>query len=688
MNSELAIAISAAEPATVPAGGAQAGRGSVLSRLLVVTVVAVCVVHLAGALVIAGIAAKTAERQFEEHVTTILESRAKLMAMPLWKMQYENLSSILAELADDPAIVSATVIDDTGAVVARTGQPDAARWGRVRAAPIVYRDGNIKSAAGRFEMTVSRASITRAYWLALKQTLFIALLATAAIALGLWFATQRYIGRPLDLISAAIDRSRLDGKRYRVEWESDDEFGALAQAFNAMQHAAEPSEHALRTANQRLDFLAMHDELTGLPNRRSFEDRLTIAANAMGEQPALAVHFIDLDDFKAINDTLGHAAGDALLRHVATSLRAVVHEDNFAARFGGDEFVVLQTGVASEADARHFAERLLGAIGRPLALQGNTLQANASIGVAMLDDAQSNVAKLLSFADIALYEAKRNSRGTISFLTSAGHDAHSRRRELERDIRAMTGWKEFVLYFQPQVDMQTGHPVGLEALVRWDHPSLGLLGPMEFLPLIEGLGLSCELGAHVVREACRAARHLRELGLGELRVAINLAPAQLIDRHLTQLFVQQIATMQLPAGSLEVEMTEGALIRDPVNTRKVLSGLRRLGVSVALDDFGTGYSSLAYLRRFPIDRIKLDRSFVRELPETRETAAIVRAIRDLATALGVELIAEGTEREVEAEFLLSENIRIAQGYLYCKPRSLDDICAWLAERPRSASEAA
>ena len=686
MNS--AIESSSTNPAADPGGNLRAGRGTVLSRLLVVTVVAVCVVHLVGALVVAGLAAQSAERQFEDHVSTVMESRAKLMATPLWKMQYENLGSILAELAGDPAILSAKVVDDTGTVVARTGKVDAATWGGVRSAQIVYHDGNIMSVAGRFEMTVSRASINVAYWLALKQALLIAALATGAIAMGLWFATQRYIGRPLSLISAAIDRSRLDGKRYRVEWQSEDEFGALAHAFNAMQHAADRSEYALRAANQRLDFLAMHDELTGLPNRRSFEDRLTVAANANLPKPAtLAVHFIDLDDFKAINDTLGHAAGDALLRHVAACLRAVVRGDNFAARFGGDEFVVLQAGVAGEEDARHFAESLLAAIGHPLALQDHTLQANASIGVAVLDDAQSNVEKLLSFADIALYEAKRSSRGTISFLTSARHDAHSRRRELERDIRAMTGWSEFVLFFQPQVDMESGCPVGLEALVRWQHPMHGLLGPMEFLPLIEGMGLSSEFGAHIVREGCRAARLLQDRGHHDLRVAVNLAPAQLIDRYLTQLFVQQISTLQLPAGSLEAEITEGALIRDPANAKKVLSGLRRLGVSVALDDFGTGYSSLAYLRRFPIDRIKLDRSFVRELPETRETAAIVRAIRDLAGALGVELIAEGIEREAEAHFLLAENVRIAQGYLYCKPRPLDDICAWLVEQ-RLASQAA
>ena len=689
MNSNPAITLVPTLRPPEAVAGARAKRSSVLFRLLLVAVVAVCFVHLVSALVIAGIAAQSAERQFEDHVSTILKSRAELMAAPLWKLQYENLNSILGELADDPAVVSAAVIDDTGSVVARIGEASGISADRVSSAPIVYQDGNIRSRAGRIEMQVSRAPINRAYWLGLKQALLIAALATGAIMAGLWFATQRYIGRPLSLISAAIERSRLDGKRYRVDWSSEDEFGALAHAFNAMQHSAERGEIALRAANQRLDFLAMHDELTGLPNRRSFEDRLTIAVNAMSaDSTTLAVHFIDLDDFKAVNDTLGHAAGDALLRHVASRLRDTVDRDNFVARFGGDEFVVLQTGVDCAAAAREFAEGLLAALAVPCMLAGSPVQAGASIGVAVMEGAQSSVAQLLSYADIALYEAKRKSRGTISFLTSAGHDEHSRRRELERDIRAMNRWQEFTLFFQPQIDLETGRPVGLEALVRWNHPAHGLLGPMEFLPLVDGMGLSAELGAHVVRQACQAARLLHDRGQSGVRVAVNLAPAQIADRQLTQLFVQQIASLQLPSHALEVEITEGTLIRDPANATRVLSGLRQLGVTVALDDFGTGYSSLAYLRRFPIDRIKLYRSFVRELPETRQTVAIVRAIRDLSAALGVELLAEGIEREAEAAFLFGEKIRIGQGYLYCKPRPLDEICDWLEKHAKAGTQAA
>jgi diguanylate cyclase (GGDEF)-like protein len=661
---------------------------SVLFRLLLVAVAAVFTVHLAGALVIAGIESRSAERELEEHISTVLNSRARLMATPLWKMQYENLTVMLRELVRDPAIVSGSVYDDTGAVVSTAGPAERHDAPLTRVEPIIYRDGNIDAPAGRLEVTISRTPIVEAFWLSLKQALLIAFLATAAITVGIWIATQRYIGKPLTLIATAIERSRLDGKRHRVEWDGDDEFGAVARAFNAMQDAAEQNENALHIANRRLDFLALHDELTGLPNRRSFEERLRVSADAVTpETGTLAVHFIDLDDFKAVNDTLGHDAGDRLLRHVSQKLRASVGDADFVARFGGDEFVVLQTGVTDEASARRFAERLMDAIGQPFTLRNSTIRADASIGVALLDGDQSDVVRLLSLADIALYEAKREDRGAISFLTNVGRDEHNKRRRLEAEIKVAVEKRQFCLFFQPQVGLDTGKTVGLEALVRWQHPVEGLIGPAEFLPLIDELGLASQLGMHIINEACAAARRLRDRGHADIRVAVNLAGAQIVDRNLVQLFKDKMAELDLPASALEVEITEVALIRDPHNAKNILSGLRQLGIAVALDDFGTGYSSLAYLRHFPIDRIKLDRSFVHELPDFEETAAIVRAICELSKALGVELIAEGVENETEAGFLRAEGIRIAQGYLYCKPAPLDEICGWLARRSAAAKAA-
>ena len=245
----------------------------------------------------------------------------------------------------------------------------------------------------------------------------------------------------------------------------------------------------------------------------------------------------------------------------------------------------------------------------------------------------------------------------------------------------MTGLarSEFFLYFQPQIALATGRLVGLEALVRWRHPTRGLLSPAEFLPILEDMGLSGQLGARLVVEACKSARRLRDLGRGDIRIAVNLSAAQVIDPNLVQLFAEQFARMNISGDAIEVEITEGTLIRHLSEAQEVLSRLRELGVAVALDDFGTGYSSLAYVRRFPIDRIKLDRSFVNEFPEIRETAAIVRVIRDLAKALDVEIVAEGVERQIEADRLREEGIEVAQGYLFGGPRPFEEICDRLAQ---------
>jgi diguanylate cyclase (GGDEF)-like protein len=661
---------------------------SVLFRLLFVAVAAVFTVQLAGALVIAGAAWKSAEHQLDERLATILDSRAQLVAAPLWRMQYEHVTAVLKELVGNEAIVSASAYDDLGAVVATANGEEESGPTIVRSHPIAYRDGNILAPAGRLEVEVTRGAIVAAFWQSLAHAIVIALLATVAITVGIFIATQKYIGRPLTLIATAIERSRADGKRHKVEWLSDDEFGAVAKAFNAMQDAADRSEHALHAANRRLDFLALHDELTGLPNRRSFEERLRLAAKAAHGAEALAVHFIDLDDFKGINDTLGHAAGDRLLRHVGERLRACIGNAGFAARFGGDEFVVLQTGVGDETSARRFAERLMEAVGQPCFLNSNAIRTGASIGVALMEGGPAEVVRLLSLADIALYQAKRESRGTISFLTRTARDEHDRRRRMEADIRRALDERQFVLFFQPQVRLDTARSVAVEALVRWQHPVDGLMSPGEFLPLVDELGLSAQLGAWVVEAACGAARRLAERGHADVRVAVNLAGAQLVDHSLVRQLEDNMARLAVPASALEVEITEVALIRDPHNAENILSALRRLGITIALDDFGTGYSSLAYLRRFPIDRIKLDRSFVRELPEFEQTAAIVRAICGLSKALGVELVAEGIEREAEAAFLEREGIATAQGYLYCRPLPLDDICAFLDRERRAVSKAA
>ncbi len=674
----------AAPPNDAKLAGAKPRRDRVrpvLFRLLFVAVAAVFITQTLTAFVIATRSAEQARTAAREHLSTLLNSRAQLMATPLWNLQYESVEALLGEVTADPAVISAFVYDSAGALVVGKSARPSESPSFVRIEPIIYHDGNIRTDAGRIEATLTDAPIAAAYWTSLWEALAIAALSASAIIVAVWIATQRLIGRPLALITAAIERSQSSGGGHqKVAWDSDDELGAVVRSFNSMQEFVDRSEKALLAANRRLDFLATHDPLTDLPNRRSFEHQLRLFAGASSKSRPLAVHIIDLDDFKDVNDTLGHGAGDSLLRHVSRQLCSAAGEDGFVSRLGGDEFAVLQIVGKTEADARAFAERLLRAVKSPFRLVGATFQPSASVGVAMLDNEVWDAARILSLADIALYDAKRTLRGAVAFLTSEMRDAYERRRSTEVEITAGLTRSEFFLFFQPQIALATGRVIGLEALVRWRHPKRGVLSPAEFLPIVEELGLSGQLGAKLVVEACQSARRLKEIGRGDIRIAVNLSAAQIIDPNLVQQFAEQLASVNISGEAIEVEITEGTLIRHLAEAQEVLSRLRELGISVALDDFGTGYSSLAYVRRFPIDRIKLDRSFVREFPEIRETAAIIRVIRDLAKALNVEIVAEGVEREIEALSLMEEGIGVAQGYLFCRPCPFDEICALLAER--------
>jgi len=653
----------------------------VVFRLLFVAVAAVFSIQATGAFISATRSARCAKINAQNHLSTLFSSNARLMGGPLRKQRYETVESLLEGLVTDPYVVSASVYDSAGVLIASRSAGAFSGASYPRTELVAYQDGGIRADAGRIEAQLTDAPIAAAYWTALWEGLAIAALSASAIIVALWIATHKFIGRPLALIAAAIERSQPgEGKRSRVAWDSNDELGAVVRAFNAMQDFAERSEEALVSANRRLDFLARHDPLTDLPNRRSFEDRLLrLAGPVSDEQRPCAVHIVDLDNFKEVNDTLGHAAGDKLLRHVGRQLSAAVGERGFVSRIGGDEFAVLQIEGHSEAEARAFAERLQVAVRSPLRLLDATLRTSAAIGVAMLDRQVWDIARILSLADIALYNAKRTARGSIAFLTSDMREAHERRRCTEVEIAAGLPRGEFFLYFQPQITLADGRLIGLEALVRWRHPTRGILGPGEFLTILEDMGLSSQLGGQLIVEACERARQLKQQGRGDIRIAVNLSAAQIIDPHLVDLFVEQLAKANIAGDALEVEITEGTLIRHLAEAQEVLSRLRELGMTVALDDFGTGYSSLAYIRRFPIDRIKLDRSFVSEFPEIVETAAIVRVVRDLAKALEIEVVAEGVERAIEAQCLLEEGIPIAQGYLFGRPKPFDDISALLAE---------
>ena len=661
-----------------PAPGRRPVR-PVFLRLMLVVVTAAFGVQAVTGYVIAAKRGELKRVEQEMRVGLLMGSRARLLAAPLWKLQYEAADSLLSEMIDDPAIVSVVAIDSAGSPVVERAK--ARPPGDVYEVdePILYQDGNIRTEAGRLHALITREPIATAFWSTLAQLIAIAVLSSAAIVVTIALATHLYVARPLKAFLRAIELSgEGDAARRRVDWRSADEFGAVAEAFNLMQGAAERSQGELVAINRKLDALARLDPLTDLANRRHLQEALRALTEEAGPHP-FVLYRIDLDEFKEVNDTLGHGAGDRLLRHVAQQIRKVAGEDAMAARLGGDEFAVLQPACRDADEALAFARRLHAAISEPCRIEDASVRAKSSIGVAVLERRSAEIDPILSMADIALYEAKRTGRGRVQLLTADMQLRHDRRRAHEAALLAAFAQSQFMLVFQPQVRIADRALVGVEALVRWRHPERGVLAPSEFLATIGEMGLGAQLGAFVIAAACEAAGRLRDLGRPDIRVAINLSSEQLSDPALADQIEASLARHGLTCAAIELEITEGAMIKNLAVAREGLARLRARGAAVALDDFGTGYSSLSYIRQFPIDRIKIDRAFTREMPEIAATAAIVRAIRELARALDLSLLAEGVERPAEAAALAREGVELAQGYLYGAPAPFEDLVSRLRE---------
>ncbi|WP_246668696.1 EAL domain-containing protein [Bradyrhizobium sp. UNPF46] len=614
-------------------------------------------------------------RQLDARMARVAESRAELIAEPLWKMRYDQVTGVLNEIMHDETIAAAAVYDDTGAaiarVVARSEGPSIAEVSR----PIHYSNGNMAVQAGRITIAYSHAALYANAGSRLVLLLVVGLLATFATLIAMRISANIFIGRPLAAMMSAIQRSKQDGRAYPADVKSSNEFGQLARAFNAMQDTTSG-------ALDRLGHMAGHDPLTGLPNRRSLTERLAVASRGGGRPDALvAFCFIDLDDFKGINDTFGHEAGDEFLVQISRRLRTSVEAEDWVARLGGDEFVVIRPEVCNEASAHAFAQQVLAAISEPIRLHDKQVVPRASIGLAVRRADDPELSHLPTLADIALYHAKSKAPGTVAVLDEALQRDYRRHRDLELAIPAGFAEGQFEVWYQSQVDLESQEIVGLEALIRWRHPDHGVIGPAEFLPLIERSGNNARLTRYVLTDACWALQRLAAAGRPQIRIAINLPPSELADHSLAAELRATCARFDVPASLLELEITEGSLINNIASASETLHRLRRLGATIALDDFGTGYSSLAHLRRFPLDKVKIDKAFISEIPDSAEDKAIVGVIASLAGTLGLTLVAEGIERAEQAEAMREMGVRFGQGYFYQRPQPLDAVLQGLEKRP-------
>src|SRR5476649_780253 len=424
---------------------------------------------------------------------------------------------------------------------------------------------------------------------------------------------------------------------------------------------------SLTLANQELTHLALHDMLTGLPNRTLLADRIQQAIQAVQEQGGcFALMFIDLDGFKPVNDAFGHHMGDQLLREVGLRLREDLRSQDTLARIGGDEFVLL-VRLSEPNDALSLAARQVGLIARSFRVAEHDLQISASVGIALYPGNGQTAQELLMNADAAMYHAKGAGKNGYSFFDASMNSNARKQLQLLQDLRAALEQQQFSLYYQPKFDASNGRPVGAEALLRWEHPTQGMLLPDKFIELAEKTGLIIPIGEWVLNEACRQMREWYVLGYTDWRIAVNLSALQFCHTGLVQSVAKALATHHLPANSLTLEITETTAMSDADASMTVLQDLSEMGVDLSIDDFGTGYSSLMYLKRLPANELKIDRGFVRDLEHDSDDAAIVSAIVALGQALGLRIVAEGVETGVQQEFLTKLGCDSLQGYLLGHP---------------------
>lgn len=494
-------------------------------------------------------------------------------------------------------------------------------------------------------------------------------------------AEDRATGQDSLELSTALTRGRADDDRWHVRkdgsrlWSSGvvtpilDEDGKPSGFVKILRDLTDR-----KLAEERTVYLSQHDTLTNLPNRRKFHDELVRAADpAKQSSTKLGVLFIDLDRFKNINDTLGHHVGDALLVAIAQRLTDAVRRTDICARLGGDEFGVIFKSLSSQEELANLADELVSALSRPLELHGHQVMPNASIGVTLFPDHAEDPEQLLRYADMAMYHAKSQGRNRFAFY-SEGFDVEAKRRSsIEKALRNALAREELFLCYQPQVFLNTRSVYSMEALLRSSNPQLSPLNTEEFIALADETGLIVPIGEWVLTNACKQLKIWQQTGLSDLRVAINVSPRQLKDGKFLELIDQVLTEEGLDPCTLELEITERLLMEDIHNSNAMLRALKSRGVRISVDDFGTGFSSLSYLKHFPVDSLKIDKVFVKCLPDDQHDAAIASAITGMARSLDLEVIAEGVETEGQCEFLNDLGCKGGQGFLFGEPLPPDQL---------------
>jgi diguanylate cyclase (GGDEF)-like protein len=633
----------------------------------------------------------TSFRLIEETIRNDLETAARLVAAnaarDLASGNLRALQESLAALQWADHVVAAEVRDASGSVVAafRRVESDAIRepatgettgtgaWhGQLEVRTPIVADGR---RLGILSIQASKATSNAA----LLRNAVLGGLAVIVGILSVLAVMERLLPSvtlPLTRLADVMERiSNKQDYSVRAPVNPDCETSRLANAFNEILTQIEQRDTWLegelkerRRVEERLAQLAHFDSLTDLPNRNYFNEKLTRAiGQATRNDKSVALIFIDLDNFKLVNDTLGHHLGDAVLKCVADRLTETLRASDTVCRLSGDEFAVLVEAVRSDADAMAVAEKIRTTLSQPFVAGGHEVFIGASIGVALSDPRKRDVQKLFRDADTAMYHAKAQGRNNCQLFHQDMNARAVHRRTIESGLRRAVEREDFILHYQPQIDLRTKRIVAVEALLRWRHPELGFVSPAEFIPIAEESRLINQIGEWALEAACNDAQRWKHLGMSPLTVAVNLSGRQFNQPDIVAKIGEIIARTQMDARMIELELTESTLIENAQSNIRRLRELRELGVALAIDDFGSGYSSLNYLRRFPIQRLKIDRGFVQHIPYNRDDVAIITAIVKLARSLDLEVVAEGVERTDQLRMLSGLGCDRVQGFLISRP---------------------
>jgi len=637
------------------------------------------------------LAEKSQKALLTQSETALMKIGSVSIAEPMWVVDRVALDAAAARLLESPQVVAVRIED---------GLANTPEMERIR--PDFAGSLDKDTAAGR--LTRRTQSVIRSgeplgtlvvwfdasYGQGLLQArrdqmlVLVALQVLAILAVLMPVLVSRVL-RPIERLkehaSALLDHSRDDGPGQVFVWRRQDELGLLGRHLGRVQEELRGLFTQLGNKNAQLQQMAFYDQLTGLPNRSLFIDlvqREMLSAQRNDQQ--FGIFFIDLDRFKAVNDSMGHAAGDALLIEVARRLREVLREVDVVCRQSGDEFLVLVRDIEHWESLGEMAQRVLRSIEAPVVLANAPVKVSASIGISLYPEDGQDFETLVKHADIAVYQAKTLGRARYSYFHSELNSRLQANLELEQELAYAIGHDQLVLHYQPQVSAKTGEMVAVEALVRWQHPTRGLLYPAQFIGLAEESGRIAEMGVWTLREACRQLADWSARGIHIGNMAVNVSALEFRDHRLLDSLQAALDASGIPPQRLEIEITESVLMAETETSQRIIERLRQIGVGIAIDDFGTGYSSLAYLKRLRPNQLKIDRSFVNDTATDSDSRAIVKGVVGLAEALSLNVVAEGVETEEQRAFLQDIGCHTLQGYWIAKPLTVEALEQWLLNR--------